>query len=174
MLYLPGCYNLVSIPYADDTNLSFQAGLLSLGKLGSFVPRGLSSLNETKHSEESCFHFLLYLQLPHNGRPNICYVFIAFLTHTSTSLSNILLLALAYLLKKIKPFYNYSDYTQRLELYYLPSVTDLRNSKLLLHSHFPSCSLLFLLTSEIGLNISCSSLTLISTELPFVVLIFIL
>lgn len=74
--------------------------------------------------------------------------------------------------KKNKPFYNYSDYTQRLELCYLPSATDLRNSKLLLHSHFPSCSRPFLLRSEIGLNSSCSSHTLISTELPFVVLIF--
>lgn len=42
----------LSILCADDMNLSFHAGLLSSQELHSSLPRRLSSLNETKHSEE--------------------------------------------------------------------------------------------------------------------------
>lgn len=42
----------LSILCADDTNLSYQAGLLFLQELYSSLAGGLSSLNENKHSEE--------------------------------------------------------------------------------------------------------------------------
>lgn len=53
MLLLTGTLQFtLNVLCADDNNLSFHVGLLSLQELHSSVPRGLSSLNKTKHSEK--------------------------------------------------------------------------------------------------------------------------
>lgn len=81
---------IINVLCADDPNLSFHAGLLSLQELHSSLPRGLSSLNKTKHSERKLFPLPAVFATSHmDGQ--IFAMFCYLTPHPSAPLPSILL-----------------------------------------------------------------------------------